>query len=61
MTLTSSSPDELYREDAQQTKFVADRTLEYINFALEKGDYIRQESPGVLQIRVLKPKKEKKS
>lgn len=57
--LTSSSPDELYREDAQLTKYIADRTLEYINFALEKGDYIRQESPGVLQIRVLKPKAKK--
>ncbi len=57
--LTNDSPDDMYRQDAQQTKYVASRTLEYINFALEKGDFIRQESPGVLQIRILKPKVKK--
>lgn len=57
--LSSDSPDEMYREDAQYTKHVVDRTQYYVNLVLEQGDFVRQESPGVLQIRILKPKKAK--
>lgn len=59
--LTNDSPDDMYREDAKLTKHIVDRTQEYVNIVLEHGDFVRQESPGVLQIRILKPKKGKVS
>lgn len=58
--MLADNTDDLYREDAKYTKHVVDRTQYYVNLTLEKGDFIRQESPGVLQIKILKPKKAKK-
>lgn len=53
--------DEGWRKEALRTKFLVDRTHMYVDFVLDNGDYIREESPGVLQIRILNPKKEKPS
>ena len=55
----SDQTDELYREDTKVNLYVKKRELHYIEYVAGKGDFIREESPGILQIRILRPKKGK--
>jgi hypothetical protein len=57
--LTNDSTDDLYRQDTEINKYLAERQLLYIQYVAGMGDFIREESPGVLQIRILKPKPKK--
>jgi hypothetical protein len=51
--------DDLYRQDTEVNLYMAERQMHYIQYVAGKGDFIREESPGILQIRILKPKKDK--
>ena len=58
LTVTDQT-DDLYRQDTEVNVYMAERGLHYLQYVAGKGDFIREESPGVYQIRVLKPKKKK--
>lgn len=57
----NDNADELYREDTKVNVYMAERQMHYIQYVASKGDFVREESPGVLQIRILRPKKEKQN